>query len=80
MQEAELELARVHLRLGDNRAESDVFEEAITEYEACLAIRSRLLPKHDRYVGRRRTRQSCRLLGEAGANVAQAQLQRAPLY
>jgi hypothetical protein len=48
MQEAELQLARVHLRLGDSRMESDNFHEALAEFKQCLAIRKRLLSKSDR--------------------------------
>lgn len=46
--EAQLQLAKAQLRLGDCQMESDRFDQALEEYQSCLTIRSRLLPKSDR--------------------------------
>ena len=45
-----LELARVHLRLGDYFSESDNFAEAVGEYKACLSLYAPLLKPHDKFV------------------------------
>ena len=46
--DAQLNLAKTQIRLGDCQMESDRFDQALEEYQSCLTIRSRLLPKHDR--------------------------------
>jgi hypothetical protein len=46
--DAPLELARVHLRLGDWYMEEDDFAAAVGEFKACLSLRASRVPNFDR--------------------------------